>query len=232
MFYCSVWQLHDFYISVSLKNCLKWLPSSWSHASHADCTSEFCWRNWIPRILSVFLKCEDYDFTDYPLTFPESKNDTYLFLANAEIYNPRPVRLLCHQKTIWTAIELSVVQLLHSVARKRKVIISLVIVQVYQNWRYNRRDISLWINGLRKNMVPLVLFALVGHHAWALISCNGISWILWVPLSTEMKQTSRLNTRCVENIFKHSPHEGTSSHNSVLPHIYVCRILCEPHVLI
>jgi hypothetical protein len=63
-------------------------------------------------------------------------------------------------------------------------------------------DILRWINVLRKNMARLFLVALIGHHLCTLISSNRISWIFWVPLSTEMKQTSRLNTTCVESIFQ------------------------------
>ena len=85
---------------------------------------------------------------------------------------------------------------------ERNVISFLVIGQVYKNWCHNMRDIFLWIKGLRKIVTPLVLVVLFEHHAWSLIACNGISEILWVPVSTEMKQTSRLNTTRVESIFQ------------------------------
>jgi len=204
-FYCIVWQsiLHfsSQYLQKIAGNSFLDLGVTLSHV--VDCTSEFCWWNWRPSILSAFLKCKDYDFRVYRLTSPVSENDTDLFLRNEESYNPRPVRIICYHKHNLDRTQSCLwFQLLHSVAGERNVISFLVIGQVYENCCHNMRDILLWINGLRKNIAPLVLVVLIGHHGWTLIACNGISGILWVPVSTEMKQTSRLNTTRVESIFQ------------------------------
>jgi hypothetical protein len=90
-------------------------------------------------------------------------------------------------------------------------------------------DISLWINGLRKNMAPLILVALIGHYTRTITSSNRISWILWLPVSTEVKKLHGW-TQHVWNLFlKHSLHEGTNSQNSVLLQV-LCRRVAEPQV--